>query len=180
MLESIVQQEEHHAQVRPKTPLWFTHINEGQGLKKREMLTSGFRWNNGLLRVLITAGLEKQDLAISAKYTLYCFKCKRTFAVVADLELYPLHEKTNTLLRMLPPKNSVLQLIHRVKFFQCLSQNHTLTFIISQSGLIDFPIHCSLWNQTYPFQVTKAIILSIPDRKQCLPKWNKRSTNNGY
>ena len=28
----------------------------------------------------------------------------------------------------LPPTNSVLQLIHRVEFFQCLFQNHTFTF----------------------------------------------------
>ena len=29
-------------------------------------------------------------------------------------------------------------------------------------------------------QVTKGIILSIPDRKHWLPRWNKRSTNKGY
>ena len=31
--ESIVKQEGHHAQVRAKARLWFTHISEGQGLK---------------------------------------------------------------------------------------------------------------------------------------------------
>lgn len=45
--ESIVKQEEHHAQVRAKAPLWFTHISEGQGLKNTEDLKRQCEQNQG-------------------------------------------------------------------------------------------------------------------------------------
>ena len=55
---------------------------------------------------------------------------------------------TQTFGECLPPKNSVLQLNHRVEFFQCFYSKITLTndhdIPSGLNTILDFPIYCSL------------------------------------
>ena len=180
MPESIVKQEEHHAQVRANTPLWFTHISEGQGLKNTEDLKQKCEQNQGAdqrfsLKQWFAAvahncrlrntGSAHCHLMISEKIHTVLFQVQKK---ICSRSRSRTCEKNMTLLRM---SASQKQYSSTYSHSWVISKFNSKSFYNlpkwSQYKIV-FPIYCSLYKQRYPFQVTKAIILPILDRKRCL------------